>query len=196
MKILKRILLVIAIILLVVTAIGLILPSHVHVERSITINQPQERVFSYVNNIKSWNEWSPWFELDTTASYTQAGPPSGVGAKLSWVSTNKDVGRGSMTYTEVNPPSLIKQDLNFMEEGVAQGIYTFSPEGSGTKVTWAFEFDTGFNPLLRILGKFMDGMVGKDFEKGLSKLKTILEAMPAESTHEEKPLNDTIPAAL
>lgn len=83
-----------------------------------------------------------------------------------------------------------------MEEGVAQGIYTFSPEGSGTKVTWAFEFDTGFNPLLRILGKFMDGMVGKDFEKGLSKLKTILEAMPAESTHEEKPLNDTIPAAL
>lgn len=153
-------------------------------------------VFDYVNYIKNWNEWSPWYELDTTASYTQAGPPSGAGAKLSWVSTNKDVGTGSMTYTEVNAPSLIKQDLNFMEEGIAQGIYTFSPDGNGTKVSWSFEFDTGFNPLLRILGKFMDSMVGKDFEKGLSKLKAILETIPAESIQEEIPLSDTIPAAI
>ena len=31
------------------------------------------------------------------------------------------------------------------------------------------------NPLLRIIGKFMDGMVGKDFEKGLARLKSNLE---------------------
>ncbi|TAH42862.1 MAG: hypothetical protein EYC69_04630 [Bacteroidetes bacterium] len=196
MKILKRILLVIALILLIVTGIGLLLPSHVHVERSMTINQPQEMVFNYVNNIKNWNSWSPWFELDTTASYTQAGPPSGVGAQLSWVSTNKDVGRGSMIYTEVSNPSLIKQDLNFMEEGVARGVYTFAPDGTGTKITWAFEFDTGFNPLLRILGKFMDGMVGKDFEKGLTKLKTILESMPVEGGSGEISVPDTIPSAI
>ena len=180
MKIIKRILFVLAIILFIVTAIGLLLPSQVHVERSTTINLQQESVFDYVNQISNWNLWSPWFEMDTTASYTQSGPASGVGAKLSWVSTNKDVGRGSMTYTEVTSPSLIKQDLNFMEEGVATGIYSFAPEGGGTKVTWSLEFDTGFNPLLRIMGKFMDGMVGKDFERGLNKLKSNLESLPAE----------------
>lgn len=42
--------------------------------------------------------------------------------------------------------------------------------------------EMGFNPLLRILGKFMDGMVGKDFEKGLAKLKTVVENMPATSS--------------
>jgi hypothetical protein len=178
MKILKRILIVLAILLLVIAAIGLMLPSKVHVERKISINVQQERVFNYLNSLRNWNSWSPWYELDTTASYTYAGPESGKGAKLNWVSTNKDVGRGSMTFTESNSPSFIKQEINFMEEGTAIGTYALEPDGKATQLTWAFEFDTGFNPLLRILGKFMDGMVGKDFERGLNKLKSTLESMP------------------
>lgn len=196
MKILKRILIILAILLLVVAAIGLMLPSQVHVERTVSINKPQEIVFNYVNEIINWNSWSPWYEMDTTASYTQSGPGSGVGAKLSWVSTNKNVGRGSMTYTEVVVPSTIKQDLNFMEEGVATGIYNFQKDGEGTKVTWSFEFDTGVNPLLRIMGKFMDGMVGKDFEKGLNKLKSNLENMPVPEIQETAPVNDSIPGMM
>jgi hypothetical protein len=33
--------------------------------------------------------------------------------------------------------------------------------------------------LNRIFGLFLDGMVGKDFEKGLAKLKMQVEAAPA-----------------
>jgi len=195
MKILKRILIVFAILLMVVAVIGLMLPSHVHVERSTTISRPQEMVFDYVNNIQNWNSWSPWYELDTTASYTLSGPPSGLGAKINWVSTNKNVGTGSMTYTEVTTPSKIVQDLNFMEEGVATGTYSFVADGEGTKVTWSFEFDTGFNPLLRIMGKFIDGMVGKDFEKGLSNLKSILENMPIPQPEQQSEVQapDSVP---
>ncbi len=193
MKILKRILIVLAILLLVVAAIGLMLPSQVRVERSITINRPQEMIFDYINHIQNWNSWSPWYELDTTASYTFSGPSSGKGAMINWVSTNKNVGTGSMTYTEVNAPSRIVQDLNFMEEGIATGIYVFSPDGAGSKITWSLEFDTGFNPLLRIIGKFMDGMVGKDFDRGLNKLKTIMEAIPVPEIQPEIQIPDTIP---
>jgi len=192
MKILKRILIVLAILLLVVAAIGLMLPSQVHVERSTTIDRPQEIVFDYVNHIQNWNSWSPWYELDTTASFTLSGPPTGEGAKLNWVSTNKNVGTGTMTFTEVVAPSKIVQELNFMEEGVAVGTYMFESDGNGTKLTWSFEFDTGFNPLLRIIGKFMDGMVGKDFERGLKNLKTLLEAMPASEIEPEVQVPDSI----
>ena len=66
-----------------------------------------------------------------------------------------------------------------MDEGSAFATFTFAPEEAGTRVTWAFEFEVGMNPLLRIIGKFMDGMVGKDFEKGLARLKSNLEKMPA-----------------
>jgi hypothetical protein len=49
-------------------------------------------------------------------------------------------------------------------------------------MTWAMKMDAGMNPLMRIMGKFMDGMVGPDFEKGLNKLKARVESMPATSS--------------
>ncbi|HRH65212.1 MAG TPA: SRPBCC family protein [Bacteroidia bacterium] len=178
MKILKRILLIIAILLLVITGIGLLLPSHVHVERSMEINADQNALYSFVGNFDNWNSWSPWYELDTTTTYTFDGPHSGKGAVLRWESTNKNVGSGSMTITDATAPEVIKQDLNFMESGIAKSEYRFEKAGEGTKVTWSMDMETGFNPLTRIVGKFMDGMIGKDFEKGLTKLKTVAEAMP------------------
>ncbi|REJ85263.1 MAG: hypothetical protein DWQ44_01000 [Bacteroidetes bacterium] len=176
MKIIKRILLVLAIILLVITAIGLLLPSKVEVERSIVINQPREAVFNYVNNLNNWNTWSPWHALDTNASYVIEGSASGTGAKLNWNSTHENVGKGSMTFTEVKEPESIALELNFMENGTAYAMYKLDEEAEATKFTWSFNFETGFNPLLRIMGKFMDGMIAKDFEKGLNNLKSVLES--------------------
>ena len=43
---------------------------------------------------------------------------------------------------------------------------------SGAKVTWTVTSDMGFNPAFRVFGLFMDGMLGKTYELGLSNLKT------------------------
>lgn len=184
MKILKRVLLILAILLLLVSAIGLLLSRQIHVERSVEIKQKPEIVFAYVNNMKNWNTWSPWFDLDSAAEYSYEGPVSGVGATMNWKSSKKDVGSGSMTFTEVVPNESIKEDLNFMENGTAKAGFLFAPVEGGVKVTWTMDVDAGYNPLMRILGKFMDGMVGKDFEKGLGKLKAVTESLP-ETTHSE-----------
>ncbi len=180
MRIFFKILIVIGIILLVFSAIGLLFfSSHIHVEKSITINKSPDIVFNYVNNLDNWNNWSPWYKLDPSAKYTMTGPHSGAGAKLSWESDNSKVGKGSMTITEVKPNELIKEDLNFMENGIAKSYYAFAPEaGGGTKVSWGFDVEAGANPLMRIMGAFMDDMVGEDFNKGLNSLKQNLEAMP------------------
>lgn len=182
MKIVKRILLILAVLLLVIAGIGLLLSRHVHVERSLVINADPNTLFSYTVNFDNWNSWSPWYDLDTTTQYTFEGPHSGVGAILKWNSSNKDVGQGSMITTELNSPQLIKQDYVFMGTDTAKAEFHFDPSEKGTKVTWSLDMEMGFNPLLRILGKFMDGMVGKDFEKGLAKLKTVVENMPATSS--------------
>lgn len=177
MKIVKKILIVLASLLLIITVVGLLLPSQVHVERSVTIKRSPEMVYHYVLDQNNWNTWSPWYELDTTAVYVKEGPDAAVGSKLSWNSKNDEVGVGSMTIIEAVEPSLIKQELSFMEEGTAYGTFTFTPDGENTKMTWALDFETGYNPLLRIMGKFMDGMAGKHFESGLNKLKAKLESM-------------------
>ena len=121
MRIVKKILLILSIIFVIIAAIGFIFfPSHIHVERKALINQKQNVVYNYVNNFDNYNSWSPWFEMDPAAKYTFVGPHSGVGASFKWESLVKDVGKGSMTITDALPDSLIKQDLNFMEQEIGR----------------------------------------------------------------------------
>ena len=178
MRIVKKIVFILAILIVVIAAIGFIFfPSHIHMERSVAIVQKQDVVYSYLNNLKNWNLWSPWYELDTNAKFTLEGPASGVGAIQKWESKVKEVGIGSMKITESVPDSIINVELNFVDNGTAKSYYRLSSIGNVTKVTWGFDVEAGVNPLFRIMGSFMDGMVGKDFEKGLAKLKANAEAI-------------------
>ena len=51
-----------------------------------------------------------------------------------------------------------------------------SKEGSSTKVIWGFSGDNKFPVSIMMLFMNMDKSVGGDFEKGLNKLKGILES--------------------
>lgn len=172
MRIIKKILIVLAVILLLVTAVSFIFfSSHVHMDRSIVINQPPTAVFNYCNDLHNWNSWSPWYELDPNATYTYSGPQTGVGSSIMWESDKEEVGKGKMTITETQGDSLIKFDIDFMERGSAKGSYHFEPYETGTKMTWGFDMEAGMNPVMRIMGGFMDSFMGKDFDRGLKSLQ-------------------------
>src|SRR5450755_3789424 len=102
MRLLKRLLVFLAGVVVLLVCIALFLPDSAHVERSITIARPSSEVFAVLNSFRRFNEWSPWFDLDPQAKYTFSGPVSGVGAKSSWTG-NKDVGTGSQEIVESKP---------------------------------------------------------------------------------------------
>jgi hypothetical protein len=59
--------------------------------------------------------------------------------------------------------------------GARYVVFRFEPEGSATRVTWTMSGTRIV--LLAVMGKlFFDGMIGKDFDKGLTKLKAVAEA--------------------
>ncbi|MCC7232936.1 MAG: SRPBCC family protein [Bacteroidia bacterium] len=176
MKILKRILWILAVFLFLVTAVGILFfPSRIHIERSVIVHKDSGTVFRYLNNLKNWNNWSPWFDLDTTASYTFEGPASGPGAKMNWTSRIREVGAGSIEIIATEENQRIQADYRFMDKGLAHGNFQLEETGNGTKLSWSLDFNAGWNPLLRILGTFMDGVAGKDIEKGLDRIKNNLE---------------------
>ncbi len=74
--------------LLLLSLASLMLPSKVHVERSIEINSPPCTVFTLLNGFLSFNRFSPFFDVDPQASYTHSGPVYGPGATMSWRSEN------------------------------------------------------------------------------------------------------------
>lgn len=182
MKMLLKILKIIAIIILVIAAIGFLFPRKIQLEKSIVINAPIEKVFNHTTSMQKFNSWSPWYEMDTTTSYAFEGPDQGVGAVMHWQSNDKNVGKGSMKVVAFEPNKEMRTELNFMEQGVAGSYQLYEPSGEGTKVTWGFETDMGMNPLMRLMGTLMaKSAVGKDYEKGLTKMKSVVENLQPEA---------------
>ncbi len=168
-------------IIVIIFALGFVLPDKVHVEREAVIDAPQEEVFALISDFKSWNSWSPWAAKDPDTKYTYSG--SGVGHKMVWESDDPNVGNGSQVITAFEAPSLVVTHLEFDGMGGADASFTLSPvEGGGTKVVWAFHtamrdgFPVYMKPMGAYMGFFMDGWVGKDYEQGLANLKRVAEA--------------------
>jgi hypothetical protein len=158
--------------------VGVFLPTAVHVERSIVTSASPATVYGIVSSFRRFNEWSPWFELDPQAKYTFEGPDSGVGAKLSWVGDPSKVGTGSQEITAVDPGRSVTTRLDFGAQGQANATLTVEPDGSGSRITWAFDSSFEDNFLGRYFGLFFDRWIGADYERGLAKLKTVAESTP------------------
>ncbi|MDP9091155.1 MAG: SRPBCC family protein [Pseudomonadota bacterium] len=173
----KKILITVIAIVALLAVVGLLLPRHAHVQRSVTINRPASLVYATVNSFVLFPKWSPWQDLDPNMTQLTEGPRDGVGAKLVWKGNDK-VGSGTQVITASIPNQSIASDLDFGSMGTAKSVVTLTPEGSATRATWAVDLDMGANPIGHYIGLTMDGMLGKDFANGLGKLKSLVESMP------------------
>jgi len=177
MKILKTIGIVLLGLLAAAAIVSFFLPSHIHVERSIVINKDQQIVFDQVNNLQQWINWSYWDNIDPNMKSTFEGPESGKGARHNWKSTHKQVGNGSMTIVENDPPNSLMTELNFEGWGSSMGGWTFDKVEGGTKTTIYMDVDLPYTG--RIMpGLMMDKFMGEDFNKTLNGLKKWAESQP------------------
>ena len=178
MRTLRYLVLAMLFLLFVVIIIGFFLPAKVQLHRSIEINRSPETVFQVVNSLSNFNKWSPWYEKDVNASYTISGSPTGVGSKLSWQG-NKNVGAGSNEIIESKINTHIKSELFFgKDEHPAYATLSLKETNNATLVTWTLENDFGFNVFYRYFGFVLEDMIAPDYEKGLSNLKSYVEALP------------------
>lgn len=166
----------IAALLIALTTVGLFLPATAHVERHIQIAAPPATVFALVNDFRRINEWSPWLATDPNALYTISGPTRGVGATLSW--SGQIVGQGSQTIIDSEAHFRVASSLDLGGQGQALSSFELLRNEQGTSVIWSFENEFGMNLVGRYFGLLLDGIVGPDYEKGLSNLKTMAENLP------------------
>lgn len=175
MKILKILGIVIGLLMLLYIGACAIFSKTFNVQRSIVINAPVSVVFEQINDFNKWNAWSPWMEKDPNAKVTISGTIDQPGYMFQWSSENKEVGHGSLTRTQIIPNKLLESDLKFEDMNMTSKAYfQFEEVPEGTKVIWGDKGDLPF--FMRIMSPMMDGMMGKDFEKGLAKIKAVSEA--------------------
>ena len=165
--------------------IAFLLPRHAIVTRTVEIAAPPSAIYPIVSDLRRFNEWSPWADIDPETVYTFTGPIDGVGQTLNWESKDERVGSGSMAIAAVEPEKRVDMSIDFGHQGTALASLILDPAGAGTNVTWGFDSDLGFNPIARYFGMMMDGMIGPDYEKGLVRLKAVAEAPPSAPVADE-----------
>ena len=151
--------------------------SHFEISRAVTIQADPARVHALVDDFHEWTAWSPWEDLDPGHAAhllrTRRGrrrPLRVVAAtarpvRAAWRSPRRRPrrsGSGWPSSSRSRPPT-------------TSGSPSSRP-GTATEVTWGMNGEqTG---LAALFARFvpMDKLVGKDFEKGLARLKAVAEA--------------------
>jgi len=175
MKILKYLGLGIVAILLVVLAVALFVPTTFVYEKSISISAPLDSVWLNTNSLAALDKWSPWNEHDPKMKKEMTGEDGMVGAKQSWKSDI--VGWGSQKILNVQKPVLFETELVFLKPYKSHGkaYVKLLTDGVGTKATWGMTGSMPYPFNVMILFMNMEKTMGKDWDYGLSKLKSLSE---------------------
>ncbi len=172
-------------VIVVLLVIPALLPDHFEVKRSIAIKGSQADVYSYLVNLQSWPEWSPWLAEDPSAEARFDGVPGVVGSFHEW--KGKKIGSGRQTLIQIREPEFMEFDLKFQEPASppATSSMLVNPQNDGVLVTWGMKGSLSY-PVERVLGLMIPGMIGGKFEEGLKNMKKQLEAPPFPDPYEPK----------
>lgn len=178
MKVLKIIGIAVAAFVALFVIVGLCLPRTAHVERSVQVKATPATAYTVLNSFRQFNRWSPWADIDPTVKTTFEGPESGVGAKMSWAGEGQ-AGSGSQEITDTVSPSKVDIKLTFGDfDGDFRAGFRIEPIGPETQITWTYDTDAGMNPFGRWMALMSEKMIAPDYEKGLARLKALLEGLP------------------
>ncbi len=173
MKIIKKILIGLAIFIALLLLIAVFIPTTYTVSVSTTINKPQQEVYDYVKLIKNQENYSIWVMQDTTTVMTYKGTDGTVGFVAQW--TSKDMGAGEQEITKLDGQR-VDVDLRFKEpmEGENKAATIVKPI-SATETLVTSEF-YGYNPYPTNVMCFVGKMFIKDAQtQNMANLKAILE---------------------
>lgn len=173
---LKKTLLLLAVLIAILLAVVLMQPDDFRIERSVTIAAPASVAFSFVNDFHRFTQWNPFAMGEADLTETFSGPDAGVGAGYAWKGT--ETGEGRMTILESRPDEYVAVKLEFLAPMEATDLteYTITPVDGGVSLTWAMSGPNLFLGKVMNLFGGMEKMVGPEFERGLANLKARAEA--------------------
>ncbi len=175
MKILKNILIGVAVLFVLLWLGSFALNEKWHVEKSISVNAKPEKIYQLTTELKNWEKWSPWYGLDPNTKWVFSDSTYGVGAWYTWSSEERNVGKGKLKVIEAVENQSNKYTLEFEGMDASTAGFILTPEGdNSTMVKWTLDGEC--KGMSKWMGLLMSSFVGSDYEKGLANIKRLAEA--------------------
>jgi hypothetical protein len=146
------------------------------IEKSIEIGRSAGDIFDYLKYTRNQDNFSVWNMADPAMKKDYRGTDGTVGYIYSWDSTNRNVGAGEQEITGIDEGMKIGYEVRFSRpmKNVGKSYFIINRKGeSSSSVVWIFDSPSKFP--WSLLSPIFKKMLGKDLEKSLSNLKTILE---------------------
>lgn len=176
MKILKKILFVIAGLIVLALVVALFVSKEYSVKREITINKSSHEVYEYVRFVKNQEHYNKWVMMDPAMKKDYKGTDGTVGFVYAWDSQKDDVGKGEEEIKVLEEDKKINLEVRFIKpfEGIAvTEMTTEAVSPTQTKVSWGMSGESAYP--MNLMNTVMDSMLGADLEESLQTLKGILE---------------------
>ena len=141
----------------------------IHVNKSITIDAPIDKVYGTLSDFHTWPAWSPWLICEPECEVNTRED----GKYYEW--DGKRIGSGNMSMASENAPNGMKCDLTFLKpwKSTSKVGFDLHEDGEGTKVSWSMDSSLPF--FMFWMKKMMTAFIGSDYDRGLSMLKEYVE---------------------
>jgi carbon monoxide dehydrogenase subunit G len=171
-----KIVLSVVIVIAALLAFAATKPNSFRVQRSITIHAPREKVFLFINDLRSWEAWSSDTGGDGTVQKIYSAPASGTGAAAEWNGSGR-AGAAKMIIVESVAPSKVSVKVDWFKPFKAHNLneFTLHAQGDETEVDWSIQASNLY--AMKVMGIFVNiqAEFGKHMESGLKNLKGVVE---------------------
>jgi len=155
---------------------GLALPRQLQVEVSRDVDAYPATVFALVNDFRRVSLWAPRTATDPNARVVYSGPRRGVGAAVTW--DGAIIGTGTQIITDSKPYERVVSSINPGAAGESRSTFEIESTGTGSRVTWRFETDYGYNIVGRFIGLMIGSVIRRDHENAADSLVVLAESLP------------------
>ena len=168
------------IVAVLVVGVGVFLPDHGHVERTVEVSSPVRQIFDAANTLRRFPEWSAERRLDPQLHMSYDGKRTGPGAIVNW-NGNKEVGSGKLEIISSDEDSQVKMAVENDFAGTNK-FYTItlnpSETGKTTKIVWAYDVDYGWDLQARYAGLYIHGKPDATVQTAIANFANMLASFP------------------
>jgi effector-binding domain-containing protein len=157
------------------TLMAFLLPDHLHVERSASIEVPADVLYSLLNSPQRYKQFYPSYSASTPLVEALSGPATGVGARAIWTTAHSPIAIGDHLIIASEPNRLVRLAVRYRDEGQGVTTWQISEDGERSGLIWSFETSFGSNPYFRYRGLWLRADIEHFLDGGVVRLKKYAE---------------------
>ena len=163
MRLIKLVLISAIVLFALITALSLLLPSHVRVSRAINISGSREMIHPYLGDLREWKKWNRFVQQADSIKTIET--------------ISNDLVEAEKIQIRLIRKAADTIETNWMQPGGKTSIGGFAllPGEHFTVVQWYFDFHLDWYPWQKFQSIIYDKQLGQPMEISLQQLKQIIE---------------------